>query len=178
MSWVSRQSLYSFGYFFLNVFSSVVQLIINYFIIFKSLNPFIERVRLVANSGKSVTSNFWKNYSRAEVDYIEKATKWNGGPGLPPPQQGPARGGKPATFCLSRKIAWDGAFLQPRSNLFYQKLLKTTLVFRVSPNRRTKNIQWLKFWYGIPSSLCISELIHWYSKIESLELISPVLIEK
>ena len=35
---------------------------------------FIERMKLFANSGKSVTSNFWRNYGGAEVDYLEKAT--------------------------------------------------------------------------------------------------------
>lgn len=35
---------------------------------------FIERMKLFANSGKSVTANFWRSYSGAEVDYIEKAT--------------------------------------------------------------------------------------------------------
>lgn len=34
---------------------------------------FIERRKKFANAGKSVTSNFWRSYSGAEVDYIEKA---------------------------------------------------------------------------------------------------------
>lgn len=34
---------------------------------------FIERRKLFANLGKSVLSNFWRSYSGAEVDYIEKA---------------------------------------------------------------------------------------------------------
>ncbi|MDP4010655.1 MAG: ATP-binding protein [Candidatus Roizmanbacteria bacterium] len=33
---------------------------------------FIERMKLFANTGKSVISNFWRSYSGAEVDYIEK----------------------------------------------------------------------------------------------------------
>jgi len=35
---------------------------------------FVERRKKFANVGKSVTSNFWRSYSGAEVDYIEKAT--------------------------------------------------------------------------------------------------------
>lgn len=35
---------------------------------------FVERRKKFANDGKSVTSNFWRSYSGAEVDYIEKAT--------------------------------------------------------------------------------------------------------
>ena len=35
---------------------------------------FIERKKLYANQGKSIESNFWRSYSGAEVDYIEKAT--------------------------------------------------------------------------------------------------------
>ncbi|MDO8497017.1 MAG: ATP-binding protein [bacterium] len=35
---------------------------------------FIERMKLFANSGKSVTPHFWRSYGGAEVDYIEKAT--------------------------------------------------------------------------------------------------------
>lgn len=35
---------------------------------------FIERRKLFANVGKSASSNFWRSYSGAEVDYIEKAT--------------------------------------------------------------------------------------------------------
>lgn len=35
---------------------------------------FIERKKKFANAGKSVTSNFWRSYSGAEVDYIEKTT--------------------------------------------------------------------------------------------------------
>lgn len=34
---------------------------------------FIERRKKFANAGKSVTANFWRSYSGAEVDYIEKA---------------------------------------------------------------------------------------------------------
>lgn len=35
---------------------------------------FVERKKLFANAGKSVSSSFWRSYSGAEVDYIEKAT--------------------------------------------------------------------------------------------------------
>ena len=35
---------------------------------------FIERKKLFANKAMVVTSNFWRSYSGAEVDYIEKAT--------------------------------------------------------------------------------------------------------
>lgn len=35
---------------------------------------FIERRKLFANAGKRVWSQFWRSYSGAEVDYIEKAT--------------------------------------------------------------------------------------------------------
>lgn len=35
---------------------------------------FIERRKLFANAGKRVASQFWRSYSGAEVDYIEKAT--------------------------------------------------------------------------------------------------------
>jgi predicted AAA+ superfamily ATPase len=35
---------------------------------------FVERRKLFANKDMVVTSNFWKSYSGAEVDYIEKAT--------------------------------------------------------------------------------------------------------
>ncbi len=34
----------------------------------------VERKKLFANSGRSVSSNFWRSYSGAEVDYIEKVT--------------------------------------------------------------------------------------------------------
>lgn len=33
---------------------------------------YVERKKLFANAGKSVISNFWRSYSGAEVDYIEK----------------------------------------------------------------------------------------------------------
>lgn len=35
---------------------------------------FVERKKLFANKAMVVTSNFWRSYSGAEVDYIEKAT--------------------------------------------------------------------------------------------------------
>lgn len=35
---------------------------------------FVERRKLFANKGQVATSNFWRSYSGAEVDYIEKAT--------------------------------------------------------------------------------------------------------
>lgn len=35
---------------------------------------FVERKKLFANADRTVTSNFWRSYSGAEVDYIEKAT--------------------------------------------------------------------------------------------------------
>ncbi|MEK7188712.1 MAG: DUF4143 domain-containing protein, partial [Patescibacteria group bacterium] len=35
---------------------------------------FIERRKLFANLGKSASPNFWRSYSGAEVDYIEKTT--------------------------------------------------------------------------------------------------------
>ncbi|OGH18931.1 MAG: hypothetical protein A3F31_02360 [Candidatus Levybacteria bacterium RIFCSPHIGHO2_12_FULL_38_12] len=35
---------------------------------------FIERRKKFANASKSITSNFWRSYSGAEVDYIEKTT--------------------------------------------------------------------------------------------------------
>lgn len=35
---------------------------------------FIERKKKFANQGKTIESNFWRSYSGAEVDYIEKAT--------------------------------------------------------------------------------------------------------
>ncbi len=35
---------------------------------------FVERKKLFANLGQSVTSNFWRNYGGAEVDYVEKVT--------------------------------------------------------------------------------------------------------
>lgn len=35
---------------------------------------FVERKKLFANKAMIVTSNFWRSYSGAEVDYIEKAT--------------------------------------------------------------------------------------------------------
>ena len=34
---------------------------------------FVERKKMFANQGKTVESNFWRSYSGAEVDYIEKA---------------------------------------------------------------------------------------------------------
>lgn len=34
----------------------------------------IERKKLFANAGKRASSNFWRSYSGAEVDYLEKAT--------------------------------------------------------------------------------------------------------
>jgi len=34
---------------------------------------FMERRKLFANTGKSIPSNFWRSYSGAEVDYLEKA---------------------------------------------------------------------------------------------------------
>lgn len=35
---------------------------------------FVERKKLFANAGKAAASNFWRSYSGAEVDYIEKVT--------------------------------------------------------------------------------------------------------
>jgi predicted AAA+ superfamily ATPase len=35
---------------------------------------FMERKKLFGNAGKTVTSNFWRSYAGAEVDYIEKMT--------------------------------------------------------------------------------------------------------
>lgn len=35
---------------------------------------FMERMKLFANQGKNVTSHFWRSYSGAEVDYLEKGT--------------------------------------------------------------------------------------------------------
>lgn len=35
---------------------------------------FMERKKLFANTEKSISTNFWRNYSGAEVDYIEKPT--------------------------------------------------------------------------------------------------------
>lgn len=35
---------------------------------------FVERKKLFANAGKVAVSNFWRSYSGAEVDYIEKVT--------------------------------------------------------------------------------------------------------